>query len=188
MAVMTSAASPRRTEIVDAAYQYVLDHGLAGASLRPVAEAVGSSTGVLRFLFGSKDGLVKAVLERARQDELAMLSAIRAERAVDLAVIGARLWSWLSSPEHRPLLVLWVESYASSLLDENGPWAAFARGTVEDWLSLLARAQPARVRNTVAGRAERTALLALLRGAFLDLMATGDVKRTTRAVESYLDR
>ncbi|PZS13356.1 MAG: TetR family transcriptional regulator [Pseudonocardiales bacterium] len=185
---MTAVASPRRTEIVDAAYQYVLEHGLAGASLRPVAEAVGSSTGVLRFLFGSKAGLVKAVLERARHDELAMLAAVRDEGAADLAVIVARLWSWLSSPDHRPLLVLWVESYAASLLDTDGPWATFARGTVEDWLGLLGQAQSARVRNTLAGRAERTALLALLRGALLDLLATGDRKRTTAAVMGHLDR
>lgn len=143
---------------------------------------------MLRFLFGSKDGLVRAVLERAREDELALLAVVRAEGGADLAIVGARLWSWLASPHHRPLLVLWVESYAASLLDEAGPWAEFARNTVEDWLGLLATAQPVRVRNTVAGRAERTAVLALLRGSFLDLLATGDLKRTTAAVMSYLNR
>jgi AcrR family transcriptional regulator len=183
---MPSAPSPRQTEILDAAYRYVLEHGLAAASLRPVAEAVGSSTGVLRFLFGSKDGLVRAILERARQDELAFLDRVQAGGDHRLAGIGTQLWSWLSDPEHRPLLVLWVESYASSLLDENGPWAGFARSTVDDWLTLLARAQPASVRNTAAGRAERTALLALLRGALLDLLATGDRARTTRAVTTAL--
>jgi AcrR family transcriptional regulator len=183
---MTSAPSPRRSEILDAAYQYVLGHGLAGASLRPVAEAVGSSTGVLRFLFHSKDGLVQAILERARQDELALLHRLRTDGDADLATVGARLWSWLSDPQHRPLLVLWVECYASSLLDDAGPWAGFARATVDDWLTLLARAQPAPVRNSAAGRAERTTLLAVLRGALLDLLATGDIARTTRAVTAHL--
>lgn len=65
---MLIVSSPRRAEIVEAAYEYVLGAGLAGASLRPLADAVGSSTGVLRFLFGSKDGLVAAVLDRARAD------------------------------------------------------------------------------------------------------------------------
>jgi AcrR family transcriptional regulator len=186
MAFMPSGPSQRRTEIVDAAYQFVLEHGLAGASLRPVAEAVGSSTGVLRFLFSSKDGLVKAILERARHDELAMLDQVGAASELDLARVGAQLWSWLSAPEHRPLLVLWVECYASSLLDDTGPWADFARSTVDDWLAVLARAQPAKVRNTAAGGGERTAVLALLRGAMLDLLATGDRARTTRAVATQL--
>jgi hypothetical protein len=51
---------------------------------------------------------------------------------------------------------------------------------------VLARAQPAKERHTTAGRAERTAVLALLRGALLDLLATGDRNRTTRAVMGQL--
>lgn len=177
-------SSPRRDEIVEAAYRYVLDNGLSGASLRPVAEAVGSSTGVLRFLFGSKDGLVRALLARARQDELELLGAV--DDGSGLAVAGEQIWRWLSDPSHRALLVLWAESYAASLQDVSGPWSGFARTTVDDWLAVLARAQPAAVHRTAAGRAERSALLAVLRGCLLDLLATGDRTRTTRAVRAYL--
>jgi hypothetical protein len=78
--------------------------------------------------------------------------------------------------------VLWVEAYARSLVDPDGPWAGFAQHTVEDWLEVLARAQPAAVRRTAAGEAERTRALALLRGALLDLLATGDEARTSAAL------
>ena len=176
--------SARRAEIVEAAYEYVLANGLAGASLRPVAEAVGSSTGVLRFLFGSKDGLVAALLERARADELAVLDRLPA--GGDLATVAWAVWDWLADPRHASVLRLWVESYAASLQDDAGPWTGFAATTVQDFLSVLARAQPRAVRNTAAGRAQRTAVLALLRGCFLDLVATGDRARTTRAVHGYL--
>jgi AcrR family transcriptional regulator len=176
--------SARRAEIVDAAYEYVLANGLAGASLRPVAEAVGSSTGVLRFLFGSKDGLVGALLERARADELTVLDRISDDG--DLATVASTVWDWLADPRHASLLRLWVESYAASLQDDAGPWTGFAATTVQDWLTVLARAQPQAVRNTAAGRAQRTAVLAVLRGCFLDLLATGDRARTTRAVRDYL--
>ena len=47
---------------------------------------------------------------------------------------------------------------------------------------MLAKAQPAAVRRTKAGEAERTRALALLRGALLDLLATGDEARVTRAL------
>lgn len=176
--------SSRRAEIVEAAYEYVLANGLAGASLRPVAEAVGSSTGVLRFLFGSKDALVEALLERARADELAVLERIPVEG--DLATVASAVWDWLADPRHASLLRLWTESYAASLQDDAGPWTGFAATTVQDWLTVLARAQPREVRNTAAGRAQRTAVLAVLRGCFLDLLATGDRARTTRAVRDYL--
>lgn len=176
--------SARRTEIIELAYEYVLSNGLAGASLRPVAEAVGSSTGVLRFLFGSKDGLVAALLERARTDELAVLDKIPADG--DLPAVGLAVWDWLVDPRHAPVLRLWTESYAASLQEHAGPWTGFAATTVHDWLAVLSRAQPGSVRNTAAGRAQRTAVLAVLRGCFLDLLATGDRARTTRAVASYL--
>ena len=182
---MTATSSPRRDELVEAAYAYVLDQGLSGVSLRPVADAIGSSTGVLRFLFGSKDGLVRAILDRARRDELGVLDVLDDESA-DLREVALRVWDWLRRPEHRAPLILWTESYAASLLDPDGPWGDFARQTVADWLAILAKAQPAETRNTAAGRAQRTAVLAVLRGAFLDLIATGDQARCTRAVHTYL--
>ena len=183
---MSKTDSPRRAEIVDAAYEYVLEHGLTGASLRPIAEAVGSSTGVLRFLFGSKDGLVRAVLARAREEEMALLDHI--DVGAGLVDVGAQVWQWLIAPQHRRLLVLWVESYAASLQDPDGPWAGFARDTVEDWLRLFARAQPGAFRRTAEARAHRSAVLAVLRGAMLDLLATGDSSRTTAAVREALTR
>jgi hypothetical protein len=61
-----------------------------------------------------------------------------------------------------------------------------ARSTVEDWLDLLASAQPERERNTPSGQAQRTLVLAVLRGALLDLLATDDLRRTTAAVRSQL--
>ena len=177
--------SARRVELVDAAYAYALDNGLAGASLRPVAEAIGSSTGVLRFLFGSKDGLVRAVLGRARQDELEMLARLPADG--DLHDVSLEVWEWLADPGHAPVLRLWVESYATALVDPDGPWGDFARQTVDDWLALLARAQPSGVRRTAAGAAQRTAILAVLRGGLLDLLATGQRTRVTRAVRNGID-
>src|SRR2546421_10909753 len=71
------AESPRREELLERAYAYVLEHGLADMSLRPMAAAVGSSPRVLLFLFGSKDELVRALLARARADELALLARLR---------------------------------------------------------------------------------------------------------------
>jgi AcrR family transcriptional regulator len=183
--VTEEAPSARRTELVEAAYEYALRHGLADASLRPVAEAIGSSTGVLRFLFGSKDGLVRAVLARARRDELEMLARRPAER--DLRQTALEVWEWLATPSHAALLRLWLESYAKALVEPDGPWGDFARHTVSDWLALLARSQPSGVRRTVAGAAQRTAILAVLRGGMLDLLATGHRTRVTRAVQHGID-
>jgi AcrR family transcriptional regulator len=180
--------SPRKRELLTAAYRYALTNGLADFALRPMAKAIGTSPRVLLFLFGSKDGLTRALLARARQEELAALAALRAsQQEATFADAGREVWRWLVAPSHRALLSLWLEGYARSLLGESGPWERFAVETVDDWLALLATRQPADRRRTKAGEADRTLLLAVLRGAMLDVLATGEVDRVTRAVERYLD-
>jgi AcrR family transcriptional regulator len=182
------APSPRREELLELAYRHVLDTGLADMSLRPLATAIGSSPRVLLFLFGSKDNLIRCLLRKARDQELTAMDALRRDvAAAGLATTARQAWTWLSAAEHRSLLGLWVEAYARSLVDSNGPWAGFAQQTVRDWLDLLASRQPADRRRSRRGRAERTAVLALLRGALLDLLATGDVARSTEAVNRGLD-
>jgi AcrR family transcriptional regulator len=182
--VTLEPGSARKRELLEAAYRYVLGNGLADMSLRPLAKAIGSSPRVLLFLFGSKEGLIRALLARAREDELGYLGALRG--SLGMAATGREIWSWLAAPPHRALLALWVEGYARSLLGEPGAWAEFGADTVRDWLGLLAARQPAARRDTAAGEDERTLLLAVLRGALLDLLATGDTDRVTRAVERHL--
>jgi AcrR family transcriptional regulator len=181
--------SARKQELLEAAYQYVLGNGLADMSLRPLARQVGSSPRVLLFLFGSKEELTRALLARAREEELRYLAKLRDEHH-GLAVTGRDVWAWLADPAHRALLSLWVEGYARSLLGEPGPWADFGRDTVRDWLDLLSERQAARAEPDAQAepdaRDERTLLLAVLRGALLDLLATGDTERVTSAVERHL--
>jgi AcrR family transcriptional regulator len=158
----------------------VLERGLAELSLRPLATAIGSSTGVLMFVFGSKNGLITALLARARADELAVLDRVRANAEdSDLRAVAEAVWDWLIAPRHRAVLGLWMEAYARSLIDPDGPWAGFAAATVRDWLALLDGIGP-----DVDGN--RTLLLAVLRGGLLDLLATGDVARVDGAVRPYL--
>ena len=175
----TNGASARHLELLEAAYRYVLANGLSDLSLRPLAAAIGSSPRVLLYLFGSKDGLVRALLARARADELALLDRVR--HAAGLNDAARAVWSWLAAAEHQALLKLWTEAYARSLVEPDGAWAGFAADTVSDWLEVFAdTGQPS------GGPVRRTMVLAVLRGALLDLLATGDVERTTAAVESAL--
>ena len=190
---MTQSArvpSAREAELLERAYGYVLTHGLAGLSLRPLAAAIGSSPRVLLFLFGSKEGLVRAILARARAAQLAFHAQARSQAgppgAGGLREAVRVTWQWLAADSRRKLLTLWAEAYTRSLTEPDGPWAGFARQTVADWLAVLAEAQPPGHRDTPAGEAERTLALAVLRGGLLDLLATGEAARTTCGVERYL--
>ncbi|MFR9778380.1 hypothetical protein ACL02O_20280 [Micromonospora sp. MS34] len=66
--------------------------------------------------------------------------------------------------------------------EPDGPWAGFARQTVDDWPGLLTALSGPHGNDATAGALG----LAVLRGALLDLLATGDVERTTAVVERYL--
>jgi AcrR family transcriptional regulator len=189
---MTTSAVPqsaRRAELLELAYAYAIRHGRADMSLRPMAAAIGSSPRVLLYLFGSKDGLTRALLARARADELRVLAELRRgdwPAGAGLREAGTRIWAWLADEARRPLLRLWLDGYTRSLTQPDGPWSGFGRDTVEDWLALLAEVQSAGYRDAPAGLAERTLLLAVLRGMLLDLLTTGDVARTTAAVHRHL--
>lgn len=194
MTEVSASPSARRTELLEAAYRYALTHGLAELSLRPLAKAIGSSPRVLLYLFGSKEGLVRALLARARSAELDLLADLDLSPSIGAATdtdrlvpVAERLWTWLAADEHRALLQLWLEGYARSLVEPDSPWAGFARQTVQDWLDILATAQPEHIRHTDDGRAQRTQVLALLRGALIDLLATGDLDRTSAAVRRHLN-
>jgi AcrR family transcriptional regulator len=189
MPTQSRVSSARQLELLERAYAYVLQHGLTSLSLRPLAQAIGSSPRVLLFLFGSKEGLVQALLARARTAELEFLSRTPAAGSVeDFASVVRGVWRWLLDKQHRRMLALWLETYAQSLVEPGGPSADFARKTVHDWLELLAARQPAPLRRSRAGATERALALAVLRGALLDLLATGDEERTTGTVEAYLRR
>jgi AcrR family transcriptional regulator len=179
--VPTTPASPsgREAELLELAYAWVLEHGLSDLSLRPLASVIGSSPRVLLFLFGRKEELVRRILARARADELARLAP-----AADLGSTVLATWAWLADPAHAGLVRLWVEAFGRSIIDPTGPWGEFARATVEDRLAVLAAAQSPAVRRTARGRDQRTVALAVLRGALLDLLATGDRKREDAAVRA----
>lgn len=177
MTATPQAPSARRTELLELVYEYVLRNGISGLSLRPLAEAIGSSPRVLLFLFGSKDGLVQALLERAREEERVLVEQVRSGSG-GVVEAAERIWAWLAALEHRAILRLWVEGFGRSLVEPEGPWAGFAERSVTDWLEILA--------SSGADAETASAALAVLRGGMLDLLATGDTERITAAVHRAL--
>ena len=178
--------SPRRAELLDACYGYVLAHGLAGLSLRPLAAATGTSPRVLLYLFGSKENLVRDVLARARREQISLLAdALDLDTAPPAGRFGelaGRLWNLLSAPEQRALVRLTYEAFLRSVSRDPGPWQGYAAETARDWLDLLVRAQPETPRALAEARATRA--LALIRGLLLDLLASDNPERVAAAVHA----
>jgi AcrR family transcriptional regulator len=181
MASQHSPGSPRRAELLSACYGYVLEHGLAGLSLRPLAAATGTSPRVLLYLFGSKEQLVRELLARARHEQIGLLTGLLDPDIPDggFEALADRLWNLLSSPGQRPMVRLTYEAYLRSVSRDPGPWEGFAAETARDFLELLIRAQPGA--HPAHAEATATRTLALIRGLLLDLLADGDTDRVREA-------
>src|SRR3954452_24016846 len=80
----------RRQELAEAATDYVLEHGLIGLSLRPLAAAIGTSDRMLLYHFRDKDELVATVLRIANDQAVAELAALPVADGVHAAVLA--LW------------------------------------------------------------------------------------------------
>jgi AcrR family transcriptional regulator len=149
----------RKQETLGRAAEYVLDHGLAGLSLRPLAEALDTSPRMLLYDFGSKDELVNATLAEIRRREERLLEA-------DVRTLED-VWSWISTPEREAFLRLFFEVYVDAM--KRGEASQF----VEDWLAFL---------SSSADEATATLLIAVVRGLLLDRLATGAKERTDAAL------
>ena len=149
----------RKSETLGRAAEYVLEHGLAGLSLRPLARALGTSPRMLLYDFGSKQQLVADVLAEIRRREERLLDA-------DVRTLED-VWGWIAAAEREPFLRLFFEVYIDAM--KRGEASAL----VEEWLAFLS----SRVDTATA-----TLLIAVVRGLLLDRLATGDRPRTDSAL------
>jgi AcrR family transcriptional regulator len=129
----------RRDALLAACTDHVLVEGLIGLSLRPLAKAVGTSDRMLIYHFGSRAGLVAAIIDEATARSVDHLDGLAAPRTVRAGVL--RLWqAYLEPPLHACNLIyvqaaasgyLGQEPYRSSVRDSNARWAAAMRGWFE---------------------------------------------------------
>ena len=180
---MSRTVNGRRPEELRAAIaQYLVKHGIADLSLRPLAKAVGSSPRVLLYYFDSKENIiVKALAEiRARQrTTYAQMDAPTFEQAC------RSIWNHMSAPASQPLFRLFFEAYGLALRHPKR-YKDFLNSTVEDWLQFVAAPLVREGHKHKHARAFATIILAGLRGFMLDYCATGDRKRLDRAVALWL--
>lgn len=173
----------RRATTLAAATDYVLDHGLADLSLRPLASALGTSTRMLLYDFGSKEELIMAVLTEARRRESALLAEHLETTRTSVAELVRVIWEWLSAAERAPFLRLFFEVYVQAM---NHPevYSERGRAMVTDWLDQFGSVFVVS-RGDGADISAATLVIGAVRGLALDRLSTGDERRTDRAVELF---
>ena len=158
----------RRAAVLAGAADYVLARGLAGLSLRPLAKALGTSTRMLLYDFGSKEQLIHEILAEIRRREESLLEA-------EVHTLDD-VWRWIAAPEREPFLRLFFEMYVGALGRKE------AEPLVRDWLEFLRTSWRPPVDEGTA-----TLMVAVVRGLLLDRLATGDRDRTDSALHRFAE-
>ncbi|WGL53448.1 TetR family transcriptional regulator [Nocardioides sp. BP30] len=126
----------RRAELLDQVTDHVLDHGLIGLTLRPVAAAIGTSDRMLLYHFRSRDELVAAVVARASDRGVSSVDALPGVDGVRAGV--NRLWqSFLSEPMHG-FLDVYCQAAATGLIGRE-PYLSVVRDANDRWADALER-------------------------------------------------
>jgi AcrR family transcriptional regulator len=173
------AVVTRREELAEGATDYALAHGLIGLSLRPLAEALGTSDRMLLYHFRDKDDLVATILHTSNTRSVSAIRALAAPPDVRRAVL--ELWRLISTGPLQQCQRLYVEAAALGLLGRQ-PYAALMREENEAWMSAVAEHfRRAGLDRRAAVRAA-TLVDAAFMGVQLDesLDSEAEVRRTVR--------
>ncbi|MFD9426573.1 MULTISPECIES: TetR/AcrR family transcriptional regulator [unclassified Streptomyces] len=173
----------RRPELLAAATEYVLEHGVSGLSLRPVAQALGVTHATLLRHFSSKDALLLAVAEKVRTDLAAWLvSDVELRQAHSTAELVRAIWHQLCEPQGQRQFLLLFE-FVGRHGEKSGEDEEPSRAIVHDWIEIIANRLAADGWPPEDASALSTLVLAQLRGLQLDLLVSGDRSRADRAID-----
>jgi len=120
----------RRDELLDRVTGYVLERGLIGLTLRPVAAAIGTSDRMLIYHFGSRDALVSADVARSTERAIIEVEALPAAPTVRSAV--NRLWEAYRTEPLNSCLDVYCQAAATGLIGQE-PYRSDARAMNERW-------------------------------------------------------
>jgi AcrR family transcriptional regulator len=170
----------RRGRTLAKAADYVLEHGLEGLSLRPLAAALGTSTRMLLYDFGSKEQLIDEVLAEIRRQLAERLAQLQRGRGG--AGTLAEVWDWVSADERAPFMRVFFETHVHALGHPEAH-AGQGRPMIDDWLRFLeSRWEPEPLDPATA-----TLFVAVIRGLLLDRLTAPDPERVDGALERFTD-
>ncbi|MER5221011.1 TetR/AcrR family transcriptional regulator [Streptomyces flaveus] len=176
----------RRPELLAAATEYVLTHGVSDLSLRPVAQALDVSHATLLRHFSSKEELIMSVLDKIRTDLADRLTSDEEFHAArSSAELVRAVWQRLCQPQEQRQFLLLFELVGNNGWKPDGD-RQLAQSIVNRWLDILVGrltqdGWPAEDASALA-----TLVLAQVRGLQLDLLVSGDRTRADRALDFSL--
>jgi AcrR family transcriptional regulator len=168
-------AGDARARLLEAVVDEIARGGLGDRSLRDIAAALGTSHRMLLYHFGSRSGLVAAVVDEVERRQRLLMAADGPSSDT-----ARSTWRRVSDPAILPFVRLFFElaGQAAALpgredVDMTQPW-------IDDALRMAA------VGGVTVDAADVRLGIAVVRGLLLDVVLGGDRAAADRAFERYL--
>jgi AcrR family transcriptional regulator len=176
-----------REALLERAVAHFASYGVGDTSLRALAEAIGTSHRMLIYHFGSRAGLLAAVVDRVEAGARATLAATYADSRAgeDPLAAGLRFWKAVTDEAlvYGPLFF-----ELSSHAMQGRPHAADLRERlVTTWLGAMTDLWAARGLPRREARLQARLDLAVARGLLHDLLLTGDRRGVDAAMSRYAE-
>lgn len=174
--------SDRRDQLIEAVIGYLLQNGLADLSLRPLAAKIGTSARLLIFHFKSKEGLIENVLDEVQARMQKSFVAIASAKPSDPQETPLkRCWRWATDKRNLPYLRLMYEVHFIAVQNPRAYEGYLTRASL-NWIDIIA----ARLPEPINTAAIATLCGAVFDGLIIELLSTGDLRRTTQALENFI--
>lgn len=178
--------------LLDLAADSLLNRGLHGLSLRPLASDLGVSPRTLLYHFGSKEKLIVEAIRHLRRRQPAIRKLLEdpptasATASESISEMLGRLWDEARQPQSRPFLALYFELAALSVRDP-ATYRPLIRALDDDWIQAMRgqltslAVQPQRMEAAIS------TALAGYRGALLQALTTDDWKAADEAINCIIE-
>jgi AcrR family transcriptional regulator len=167
-----------RADLLARIMEYAQREGLADRSLREIATGAGTSHRMLLYHFGSREGLLEAVVGAMEAQQRAAMTALAASATTPAELMDG-IWRQVSSPDVRPFVRLFFEVVAVA-----GRSGRPLPGLTTAWLDDASAAA-----ERLGIEPDRDALrlgVAVTRGLLLDLLAGATLEEVTAAHDLFV--
>jgi AcrR family transcriptional regulator len=175
-----------RERLLAAAIEHLAQDGSHDLSLRSIAAAIGSSHRMLSYHFGSRSGLLAAIVAELERQQREFLAEALRDPDASPGELMWRMWERLADERMWPYERLFFEMSGRALQDADRGARPLREQLVDPWLESADELATRFRRPPEQARAEARLGMALTRGLLLDLLATGDRAGADEAMRVFI--
>jgi AcrR family transcriptional regulator len=174
--------SDARQALLDKVLAHAAEHGISDLSLRQLASDIGTSHRMLIYHFGSREGLVAAIVAAVEARQRAAMQELSSRVHTPSDLVRA-LWQQVADPQLRPFVRLFFEVLAHAFQRRPG---------TEGFLDQLTAPSLTEGREAAANVGLDPPVsdvrlgVALIRGLLIEVLATGDDAGATESLERFI--